>query len=136
MARKAQGITVTEAEREQLKKLANGQKTERRMVDRAGIILKCAEGEQISDIAEEFNIRPNTVIKWRDRFKERRLSGLEDARREGRPNRYGTEFLRQVLAVIDREPPTGSTQIPSPIVTRWRPCQLAHPNLACRARGC
>jgi len=109
MARKAQVITITDSEKEQLKKLANGQKTERRMVDRAKIILKCAEGEKITDIAEEYDIRPNTVIKWRDRFKEHRMAGLEDAERDGRPNIYGKEFLQQVLAVIDREPPKGST---------------------------
>jgi len=82
MARKAQVLTITDAERKQLKKLANGQKTERRMVDRAKIILKCADGAKISDIAAEFAMRPNTVMKWRDRFKEDRLSGLEDAKRK------------------------------------------------------
>lgn len=79
------------------------------MVARAKIILKCAEGAKISDIAAEFAVRPNTIIKWRDRFKEDRLSGLEDAKREGRPNVYGKEFLQQVLAVIDQDPPKGST---------------------------
>jgi len=53
------------------------------MVERAKIVLKCAEGVAIKDIAAEMSIRQNTVIKWRDRFSQNGLSGLEDAERDG-----------------------------------------------------
>ncbi len=109
MPRKAKSIPVTDEEKTQLKRLANGQKTEKRMVERARIILKCAEGASIKDIASEIGIRQNTVIKWRDRFSQNGLSGLEDAERNGRPHIYGNEFLQNVLQVIDTEPPQGTT---------------------------
>jgi len=53
------------------------------MVERAKIVLKCAEGVAIKDIAAEMSIRQNTEIKWRDRFSQNGLSGLEDAERDG-----------------------------------------------------
>lgn len=109
MARIAKRITCTEDERTELERLANGQKTEARMVERARIILGCLDGREVMDVAEDVGTRPNTVIKWRDRFMEAGLPGLADNPRAGRPETHGEGFLKSVLEVIDTEPPEGCT---------------------------
>jgi hypothetical protein len=75
-------------------------------------------------------MRLNTVIKWRDRFKEHPLSGLKDAERDGRLSIYGKECLQQAPAVIDREPPKGSTVWEGKSIAKERDEWLkTHPNL-------
>ena len=52
-------------------------------MERARIILGCVLGERVKEIARRCQTRPNTVIKWRQRFSQQGLKGLEDAPRPG-----------------------------------------------------
>src|SRR5690349_24197048 len=52
---------------------------------RSKIILGCAEGRSNSEVAAVLGVRDQTVTKWRARFVERRLEGLVDEPRPGRP---------------------------------------------------
>ena len=52
---------------------------------RAQMILLAAEGWQNDRIGEHLHCRREVVAKWRKRFFERRLPGLDDADRPGRP---------------------------------------------------
>ena len=45
-------------------------------------------------------MRPNTVIDWRRRFEREGVPGLADRPRPGKPQRYGADFRKQVLAVV------------------------------------
>jgi DNA-binding CsgD family transcriptional regulator len=54
-------------------------------VIRAKIILMAAEGLDNSEIAARLDIRREIVSKWRKRFFERGLYGLEEGDRSGRP---------------------------------------------------
>jgi transposase len=69
------------------------------------MVLGCIEGKQIKDIAKELGERPNTVITWRDRFNARGLDGLADAKRTGKPIRYGEVFRDKVLSTLSETPP-------------------------------
>lgn len=55
------------------------------MVERAKVILLAHQGRSNLEIAEELKTRPARVSKWRQRFGKRRLDGLRDADRKGRP---------------------------------------------------
>jgi DNA-directed RNA polymerase specialized sigma24 family protein len=54
-------------------------------VVRTRIVLLAAEGTSNKEIAKRLDTSPQTVSKWRKRFYEEGLSGLEDRPRSGRP---------------------------------------------------
>lgn len=54
-------------------------------VVRAKIVLLAAEGLSNQQIAQRLDMPRQIVSKWRKRFHERRLDGLEDDPRPGRP---------------------------------------------------
>lgn len=56
-----------------------------RDVIRAKIVLLSAQGLPIDDIALRLNTRREVVWKWRKRFLEEGLAGLEERPRRGRP---------------------------------------------------
>jgi hypothetical protein len=47
------------------------------------------------------------VSKWRQRFGQRRLDGLQDADRTGRPAHYDKATEKRVLTMLDEAPPEG-----------------------------
>jgi transposase len=56
-----------------------------RTVIRAQIVLMAAGGTRNDEIAAHLNTSREVVSKWRKRFFEERLAGLEDRSRRGRP---------------------------------------------------
>ena len=55
-----------------------------REVQRAKIVLMAAEGLENGEIAHRLEVRVDTVRKWRKRFFEQRLAGLDEAPGRGR----------------------------------------------------
>jgi transposase len=74
------------------------------------------EGKRVQQIAQECGTRPNTVIKWRQRFVQGGLVGLRDAPRPGAKPVYGADFRNQVLAVLETSPPAGQACWDGPAV--------------------
>ncbi len=54
-------------------------------VQRAKMILLAAEGVENDEIARRLETRREVVCLWRKRFHEKRLAGLEERPRPGRP---------------------------------------------------
>lgn len=54
-------------------------------VQRAKMILLAAEGIDNDEIARRLETRREVVCQWRKRFHEKRLAGLEERPRPGRP---------------------------------------------------
>ena len=79
----AAGIVLSEDERAELVRRAG--LPGRRRADRARIILACAEGMSNAAAAWELGVAVKSVSKWRRRFADRRLAGLEDDAPIGRP---------------------------------------------------
>jgi transposase len=80
---------------------------EARLVERARIVLRCIQGDEVQDIARDLGVRPNTVIDWRRRFVAEGIAGLYDRPRPGKPKQYPADFRQQVLATLELPPPTG-----------------------------
>jgi Winged helix-turn helix len=78
-------ITLTRDEREELLRHANKYTLPYFMVVRAKMVLLAHQGLSNDQIAERLSTRREIVSMWRKRFFERRLAGLEDRQRPGRP---------------------------------------------------
>jgi transposase len=91
-------IALNDAERVQLEKYARGRSTPARLVQRARIVLRAAAGEQNRVIAAELGTTRRAVGRWRTRFAQQGVSGIEkDAPGRGRPKSISK---RQVAAVV------------------------------------
>lgn len=118
MSRTAARITCNEADRQILEARATSRTEAKQTVDRARMILGCAAGESVRAIAEQCQTRPNTVIKWRQRFAEHGLRGLADAPRPGAKPVYDQGFRNRVLATLEQPPPAGQAAWDGPAVAK------------------
>jgi hypothetical protein len=59
-----------------------------RGVVRARIVLLAAEGRENVEIAQRLDLPVQVVSKWRKRFFEERVAGLEERPRSGRPSAF------------------------------------------------
>jgi transposase len=57
-------------------------------VVRAKAILLAADGLENKQIGEQLDLPREIISKWRKRFFEERLDGLQDRPRSGRPSRF------------------------------------------------
>jgi transposase len=116
MARRAPAISCGPEDRRELARLAGSRTESRPMVERAQIILGCLAGQRVNEVARACHTRPNTVIKWRQRFGQQGLAGLHDAPRPGAKRVYGEDFRKRVLALLEQPPPAGQASWDGPAV--------------------
>jgi hypothetical protein len=81
-------VVLGEAERAELEHRAACYTRPHREVQRAKLVLLAAEGRSNVEIGERLGMSREAVGRWRRRFCERRLEGLEDVKRTGRPRRF------------------------------------------------
>ena len=116
--RVAQAIELTESEIKTLNSWSRGRRTPTRSMKRANIVLLAAQGEQNKTIAERLGIDPRQVSRWRQRFVEKRLAGIEkDLPRGGRK---ATKREQMAPVIIER-----TTQAKPPHATHWSVRTLA-----------
>lgn len=74
-----------------------------RVVQRAKIVLLCAEGVPLRQIAEKVDLGQHRVGAWRRRFIDEGLDGLKDEQRSGRPRRLGHDDRLKIAAIATSE---------------------------------
>jgi transposase len=116
MARNAPAITCGSEAQQELARLAGSRTESKQMIERAQMILGCLAGKRVTEVARLCHTRPNTVIKWRQRFTQRGLAGLLDAPRPGAKPVYGEDFRNRVLALLEQPPPAGQACWDGPAV--------------------
>lgn len=115
-------ITLSGEEQKALEQRVRSAKTEQRQVLRSRIVLGAGQGVATNEIARRLGVRPATVSKWRTRFAEEGLSGLEDAPRSGAPAIYDEMTERRILAQLDEPIPGGETVWTARLIARELRC--------------
>ena len=97
MRGKAVEVVLSDEERGFLETHVRKHKVPRSLSDRCRIILLCAEGLPSREIAGRLGVHEHTVGKWRRRFAEKRLEGLSDEYRPGRPRTVTDDKVAEVV---------------------------------------
>jgi len=113
-------IVVNPVEEAVLRARARAGRGEHRDVVRARIVLAAVAGQPKEAIASRLGICVDTVRKWRRRFAERGLPGLEDRPRTGRPRRFSALQVAAVKALACTPPTEADTAL-----SRWSSAELA-----------
>ena len=79
-------ITLTSGEKRALEQIARKYTSPYHQVVRAKIVLMAAQGLRNDQIATRVSLPRQIVSKWRKRFFEERLEGLENLPRAGPPS--------------------------------------------------
>lgn len=104
-------IEVTPEDRAELERIVRAQTSERRMAERARIVLCAAEGFSAAQIGERVGCSDRTAKKWRRRYEREGMEGLRDLPRSGRPLTHGPEVRARLIAkACTRPEPTDSGQ--------------------------
>lgn len=108
--RVAPEILLSPEERQLLEKFARGRSTPARLVQRAQIILLASEGKENREIAAELGIVRHTVGRWRSRYAQLGLAGIErDSPRSGRLPTISTKVIQEVIRKTTQETPSDAT---------------------------
>ena len=87
---RASQVTLADDERCRLESLVRAHSTPQALAFRCQVILRAATPERPSNlqVAQELHCNRHTVGRWRSRYLQDGLRGLQDAPRPGRPRRF------------------------------------------------
>jgi len=95
-------------ERQVLEGWVRRRKTSQALAARSQIVLRCAAGGTIGQVAAELGVSRDMVSKWRGRFLRDRLEGLTDEPRPGRPRLISDGQVERVITATLEESPAGN----------------------------
>jgi transposase len=108
MAQRADFV-LTDEEREVLERWARRPKSSQALALRCRIVLAAGAGESSTEIAARLGCSRSTVGRWRGRFAQRRLDGLGDEPRPGKPRSISDEDVERVIVKTLEEQPLNAT---------------------------
>ena len=107
--RKIPALQLADDQRVQLESLAKSTSMPHGLVQRAKIVLACAEGVTNATVADQVGVSASTVGKWRRRYLLHGIEGLHDELRSGRPRTYGDEKVAGLInRALQEKPPHGN----------------------------
>jgi transposase len=103
-------LTLSGDERAQLQRWARRATSAQALALRSRIVLACATaGVSNKQVAADLGCSEPTVGKWRRRFVERRLEGLVDEDRPGRPSSVSLDRVEEVVVATLESKPRNAT---------------------------
>jgi transposase len=107
----ARPVALDCEQRAKLEQLARARSLPARVVERSRIVLLAAEGKPDLEIASQLGISPKKAARWRNRFLDLGLKGLEkDAPRPGRTPSITAAMVRRVIETTTQSHPVNATQ--------------------------
>ena len=103
-------LLLTEDERRTLEQWTRRPTSAQRLALRSRMVLACAEGLPNRAVAKRLRVSSNSVCKWRERFRARRLPGLTDEPRPGAPRKATDDRIVDVITRTLEGPPAHATQ--------------------------
>lgn len=95
---------LSEDEKRSLEKLSRSGLSEKRMSQRAEIILRRLSGEKSVEIAQRLGLETDSITRWVKRFNEQGLAGLKDQQGRGRKPLYSETERGQMLVIAQTKP--------------------------------
>lgn len=102
-------VLLDDEQRMQLLTLSHSRSVPHGLVERAKIVLLAAEGLTNSDVAERLHLSKPCVGKWRQRYLDLGIQGLDEALRPGRPRTIADERVALVVRKTLKTKPKGGT---------------------------
>jgi transposase len=102
-------IELTEQEREELTRWSTSRTLAAGDVFKAKLILALSDGVSYSRIEVELKTSGPTIARWKARFEEGRIAGLEGRHKGSRPRAATPAMQARVLKKTQQKPPDGST---------------------------
>jgi transposase len=108
--RVAKPVILEESGRRDLERNVRGRSIASRVVMRSRIVLLAARGLQNLEIAEQMQVSPRTVNRWRERFLKLGMAALlKDAPRPGRTPSIPAMVVAQVIEKTTQSSPVNAT---------------------------
>ena len=103
-------LELSDEQRSELASISRSRSLPNGLVERAKIVLACAEGTPNCAVAARMGGSNATVGKWRARYRTYGLEGLHDELRSGRPRTYDDERVAELINAALHTKPPASTQ--------------------------
>lgn len=118
MARIGQKIVIAEDTQKALTTISRAHSADHRAVIRSKIILMLHAGHSYDLIKSELKVGREAIAKWKKRFIERGIEGLQDAARPGKPPKFNEADKARVIQKACSKPTGG--------YSTWSQRRIAH----------
>lgn len=107
MGRTPRNITLSESEKFDLEVASKSRKAERRVQERSTIVLMLAGGQSYDEVMQKVGVSRSVVAKWKNRFLDLGMAGLEDKAGRGKEPEYDAYDEARVVELATSKPPGG-----------------------------